>query len=337
MFVIIGASSFIGVYTTDYFVSQGERIIVTGRNQKFKDYYAYSENVEYMDLDLTDPHGFDSLPRENIDGVILISGALPASETANLRDTENTDRYITINTLGTIHALEYCRKNGIKRLINTISYADVANRLTDKTPMTENTPRDFSLCGDHAAYVISKNAAADLMEYYNQQHGMKNVWFRLPPVYGVGPHGYLNVNGHIIKSGLQIFIDKARMGETIEVYGHLARDIVYVKDVAKAYFLAAKSDSAIGLYNITSGKTTTLLEQAYACADVFAPDRDHRSRVVFRSDVENQGRSYLFSIEKARRDFYYSPEFSDFHRMMEDYKAELELGRYSALFRCREV
>ncbi len=118
------------------------------------------------------------------------------------------------------NALEYCRQNGIKRLINTISYGDVAKAWRMDPPVDESEPRSFNFTGDHAVYIISKNAASDLAEYYNQQHGMKNAWFRFPPVYGVGPHGYLKVNGWIVKSGLQIFIDKAKAGEDIEVFGY---------------------------------------------------------------------------------------------------------------------
>lgn len=39
MYIIIGASSFIGVYTVDEFLKQGEEVIVTGRKNKFKDHY----------------------------------------------------------------------------------------------------------------------------------------------------------------------------------------------------------------------------------------------------------------------------------------------------------
>ena len=336
MFVIIGASSFIGVYTATYFLSRGEKVVVTGRNNKFKEYYDRL-GAEYVNLDLTEPADFEKLPKIGVEGVLLISGALPASEDADLKDRENADQYIRVNTLGTCHALEYCRKNGIPRLINTISFADVALSWRMDPPVDESEPRAFRFTGDHAAYVISKNAAADLMEYYNQQHGMKNAWFRLPPVYGVGPHGYLKVNGKIVKSGLQIFMDKARAGETIEVYGHLARDTVYVKDVAQAYYKAAKSPDTCGLYNITSGRATTLLEQAEACADLLAPDPACRSRVIYREDMVNPGTSYLFSIEKARRDFGYEPEFADFHDLMADYIRESERGVYPGLFADRKV
>lgn len=336
MYVIIGASSFIGVYTATYFAEKGEQVVVTGRNNKFKDYYD-SIGVDYVNLDLTNASDFDKLPKANVDAVIMISGALPASENADLKSEENAEQYVKVNVLGTCYALEYCRKNGIKRLINTISYGDVGNSWRVEPPVDENEPRNFAFTGDHAVYIISKNAASDIMEYYNQQHGMKNAWFRFPPVYGVGPHGYLRVNGRIVKSGLQIFIDKAKSGETIEVYGYLARDTVYVKDVAQAYHKAAKSDKTYGLYNITSGKMTTLLEQAEVCAELFAEDENRKSKVIYRDDIVNSGKSYLFSIEKARRDFGYEPLFADFKDLMRDYLKELDRGVYPTLFSNREV
>ncbi len=166
---------------------------------------------------------------------------------------------------------------------------------------------------------------------------MKNVWFRLPPVYGVGPHGYLKVNGQIKKSGLQVFIDKAKLGEDIEVFGNLVRDTVYVKDVAQAYYKAAISSEACGLYNITSGHATSLLEQAEACAELFAKDNRHKSRVIYRDDINNGNSSYLFSIEKAKHDFGYNPKFSNFKDLIRDYILEQERLVYPTLFKDREV
>lgn len=336
MFVIIGASSFIGIYTATYFVSKGEKVVVTGRNNKYREYYDLL-GVEYINLDLTNQADFEQLPKENVDGVILISGVLPASEHVDLKNEDNAIKYINVNTVGTCYALEYCRKNSVKRLINTTSYADVANSWRLDPPVDETEARNFSYAGDHAVYVISKNAASDIMEYYNQQYNMKNIWFRLPIVYGVGPHGYLNVDGVVRKSGLQIFIDKAKNGETIEVFGNLDRDTLYVKDAAQAYYKAAVSEFAKGLYNITSGKTNSLFEQAEVCAELFAKDNEHRSKVIHRTDLKNEGKSCLFSIEKARNDFGYEPCFSDFRIMMVDYKKELDRGVYPKLFSNRIV
>lgn len=334
MFVIIGASSFIGVYTATYFAEQQEKVLVTGRNNKFKEYYD-SLGVTYVNLDLTEPNDFKKLPCTDVEGVILISGALPASENANLKDVENADQYINVNVLGTCYTLEYCRKNRIKRLISTVSYGDVANSLRINPPIDESEQRNFSFSGDHAVYIISKNTTTDIMKYYNRQHGMKNAWFRLPPVYGVGPHGYLKINGKIVKSGLQTFIDKAKSGEDIEVYGYLARDTVYVKDVAQAFYKAANSNNTFELYNISSGKTTTLLEQAEVCAELFAGGK--KSKIIYRDDIYDNGKSYLFSIEKAKKDFNYAPHFSNFYDLMKDYIKETRRGVYPALFANREV
>lgn len=334
MYIIIGASSFIGVYTVDELLKQGCQVLVTGRNNKFREHYE-ALGVQYQNLDLTQPEDFDKLPKTGVDGVILLSGLLPANAQVNLDIEENAAEYIKVNTVGTINVLEYCRKNGIGRVISTSSYADVRNSWSAEKAITEDEPRGFSYVGDHAVYVISKNAACDVLEYYNQQHGMHNAWFRFPPVYGVGPHGSLYINGTIVKSGLQIFIDKASAGEDITIFGNkdLSRDVVYVKDVAHAFYLAMKSKKTYGLYNMTSGRGVTLQEQAEVIAKLFASAPDRISKIVFRPEVQNNTPSYLFSIDKARRDFDFVPQYADFETMMKDYKADFDAHRYQELFR----
>ena len=339
MYIIIGASSFIGVYTAKYFLEHGEKVLVTGRSDKFKKYYEQYNNATYINLDLLNEKDFEKLPKENVDGVILLSALLPASENADLKVEENAAQYIKVNTLGTIHVLEYCRQNGINRLLSTISFADVGKSLRMQPPINEKEQRNFRLSGDHAVYVISKNAAADVMEYYNQQHNMKNAWFRLPPVYGVGPHGSLKINGEVVKSGLQIFIEKAQEGKIIDIYGDgsLSRDVVYVKDVAKAFYQAIKSDNTCGLYNISSGKAVTLKEQAEVIAEIFLTNSKGKSKVICHPEMKNNGCSYVFSVEKAQRDFSYGPDYSNFSNLMKDYKMEVDQGIMSKLFEDREV
>ena len=232
-----------------------------------------------------------------------------------------------------INVLEYCRKNKIQRVISNCSYADVCGAWGKRT-ITEEEPRDFIYSGDHAVYVFSKNAANDVMEYYNQQHGMKNAWFRFPPVYGVGPHDSLYINGVLKKSGLKIFIDKASSGEEICIFGNkdLSRDVVYVKDVAHAYYLAMKSEKTNGLYNMTSGRGVTLQEQAEIIAELWAPSLDKKSKITYKPEIKNNTTSYLFSMEKAKKDFGFEPQYADFRIMMTDYKKDLDENKYQELF-----
>ena len=190
------------------------------------------------------------------------------------------------------------------------------------------------MSGDHAAYVISKNASADLLFYYNEQYGMKNCVFRLPPVYGCGPHGSLRVNGAVKKSGIGLFVDKAKAGEPITVFGDAdgaVRDIVYVKDVAQAFVRAGASEGAMGLYNIGSGRAVSLREQAEAIASVFS-DPGQISEVRVDDSKSNGIQPYSFDINRAVRDFGYAPRFVGFRDLMADWKAEEERGVMPALF-----
>ncbi len=61
-----------------------------------------------------------------------------------------------------------------------------------------------------------KNAANDVMEYYNEQHGMQCASFRLPPVYGVGPHSEIYVNGKYYKTGIRPLLRMQKPEKTLK-------------------------------------------------------------------------------------------------------------------------
>lgn len=329
MILVIGATGFIGMYTVEHLLKQGEKVIATGRNPVLGEKLR-SMGAEFLSLDITNPADFDQLPQSGVSGVILLAGLLPANIHDETGD-EHAAAYFEINVVGTINVLEYCRKHGIRKVIGCSSYSDVSKAWKKGIALTEEEPRNFSYVGDHSVYVISKNAANDVMEHYNQQFGMQCACFRFPPVYGVGPHGSIYVDGKLYKSAVQTFIEKAQNGEDIEIWGDpsIERDIIYVKDVAQAFALALKSDCTYGLYNMTSSTRLRLDEQAKIIIQVFGEGRG--SKLVYRPEKPNNTPSFLFSMEKAKRDFGFIPAFTSYKDMMLDYKAELESGRWNLL------
>ena len=335
MVIVFGATGFIGMYTVEELVRSGEQVVATGRNEALGSKLE-GMGAQFVKLDITRPSDFDVLPTEGVTGAIVLAGLLPANSKADLGEVDNAAEYFEVNVIGLINVLEWCRAHGVRKLISSSSYADVSGAWGTGRAITEDEPRSFKFTGDHAVYVISKNAANDVMEYYNQQHGMQCACFRFPPVYGVGPHGTILVNGKPYKSGIQTFIEAAEAGEDIELWGdpHISRDIVYVKDVARAYRMALESDRTYGLYNMTSGVGLDLEDQARAVIDVFGKDRG--SNIVYRPDKPNNTPSFLYSMEKAKRDFGFEPEYTDYHAMMVDYKAELESGRWDDLAHSRD-
>lgn len=334
MVLVIGATGFIGMYTVDYLLRQGEPVIATGRNTVIGEKLE-NMGAEFVSLDITRPDDFEKLPNEGVSGVILLAGLLPANIHDETGDEHAAD-YFLINVIGTINVLEYCRKHGIRKVIGCSSYSDVAKSWKKGVALTEEEPRNFAYVGDHAVYVISKNAANDVMEHYNQQFGMQCAWFRFPPVYGVGPHGSIYVDGKLYKSAVQTFIEKAQDGQNIEIWGDpsIERDIVYVKDVARAFYMALNSEHTYGLYNMTSGMQLTLEEQAKVIIDVFGHDKG--SKIVYRPEKANNTPSFLFSMQKAKEDFWFEPEFTSYETMMRDYKAELDSDRWNVLINRHE-
>ena len=334
MVIVIGASGFIGRYTVDQLLADGKKVLATSTRESQRAIFE-AIGVEFTTLDITNAADFEKLPVRDVEGVLLLGGLLPANAQADLDKNENAADYFRVNVIGTINVLEYCRKNGIRKVIGCSSYSDVAGAWKKGYAIKETEPRDFHYTGDHAVYVISKNAANDVMEYYNQQHGMQCAWFRFPPVYGVGPHGTIYVNGKPYKSGIQTFIEKAQAGEDIELWGdpHITRDIVYVKDVAKAFSMALDSDKTYGLYNMTSGTELDLEDQAKAVIEVFGdPEKSH---IVYRPDKPNNTPSFLIEMSKAKEDFGFVPQYTSYLDMMRDYKAELESGKWDGMIRGR--
>ena len=329
MILVIGASGFIGTYLVKKLVDSGHEVVATGRSERFAGHYGRM-GVRYIRFDLGRKEDIDLLPTDGIEAVVLLAAMLPA----NMPGDEDAQKYIDVNITGTLNILEYCRRNGIRKIISATSYADVSGKWSADVRIDDDTLRDYSLSGDHAVYVISKNAASDLIEYYNNTYGMQGAIFRFPPVYGVGPHSSLYNNGVLRKSGFQIFVDRAVAGEDIEIYGQdTYRDIVYIDDVVDAFCLALESDNAKGIYNIMSGESSSLEQQALDVIDVFTPaGAAKKSKVIRRPDIPNCSASYSFSIEKARRDFGYSPKFVPFHKLVEAYKAELDNPRFPDLF-----
>jgi UDP-glucose 4-epimerase len=330
MILVTGAYGFIGVYLVDELQRQGHEVLATGHRNAAAQYFQ-KRAIPYMNLDISREKDFGNLPEEGVEAVIHLAGLLPA----NVKTCQPQD-YIRINVLGTLNLLEYCRTRGVRKVLSTTSYADILNAWSVEPPTASETPRDFRLTGDHAMYVVSKNAATDAILHYNAEYGFQGCIFRLPPVYGYGPHLTIYVDGKSYKSGFQVFMEKAESGEPIEIWGDpsAVRDVVYVKDVVQAFVKALHSETAKGVYNISSGVGITLQQQAQAMVEVRSP-QGRRPEIILCPDKPNNLKSYVLDISSAQRDFDYRPAYS-FHDMLVDYIKEERAGTYADFIKRRK-
>jgi UDP-glucose 4-epimerase len=327
MIIILGASGFIGTYLADELCRQNRPFIACGRNSRARDYFQ-TRNVSWADLDISRAADFARLPTSGVDAVVLLSALLPANDAVY-----SEQRYIDINLTGTLNALAYAKSCGAKKFINTTSHSDVAGLWECGRPIREEDARSINLTGDHAVYIITKLAGLDLVEHYRLEYGLQTMSFRLPAVYGYGPHTEIFINGKRHVTGFKKFINRAQAGQPLEVWGDWkkGRDLVYVKDVVGAYLGAFDSTTAAGLYNIASGVRTTLEEEAKGIAAVFSP-AGKPVPVINIPEKPNGVHTYLYDINKARRDLGYAIRFP-YLAMLEDYKSEMRLERFPHLIK----
>lgn len=330
--LVFGAAGFIGTYLVEELVRSGYQVTASDIDPLGKAYYA-GKPVGYVQVDITDASQFDRLATERFDAVIHLAACQPANVSQRNYDPKT---YINVNVNGTLNILEYCRRTSVERLIYASSHRNTEGLWAKNKAIRESDGRSLKYTGEYAMFSIAESAAQDCVFHYDGQHGLRGIVFRLPPVYGYGPHTEIFKDGKPLKTGFQVFIEKATVGETLEVWGdqHVGRDIIYVKDVVSAFLAALEKPAAKGLYNITSGQYLTLREQAETIASLFWGGAGEPV-IVNRPDRPNGMDSFLYDNSKATRELDWSPKYS-FREMLIDYKEELERGRYKYLLDKRQ-
>jgi len=323
--IVLGATGTLGTYlVAELSKINRYKIYACGRRNLDDNYYERI-GVNSCKVDITSKEDFNKLPQKNIKAVIQIAGVMPARMKGY-----NPQLYIDINTIGTLNVLEYCKRVNAEKYIFTQSHSDVAGHWNTGKLISPNASRKINYKGDHAVYIISKNAAVDLSEHYYQNYGVINVLLRLPTIYSYRPIDSMYVNGEMSMIAYRYMIQKAIKGETLEVWGdpNISKDIVYVKDFTQMVIKSVESVHAKGFYNVATGIGTTLDEQVKGIARVFSPE-SNPSNIIYRPEKPSQT-SYLYDVENAKRDLDYEPKFN-YLQMLEDMKLEMNSDRFSHL------
>ena len=318
--VVFGASGDTGQYFVKSFLKHYEgneyQIIATGTRKT--DYFAQFE-VPYYRVDITKKEEFSKLPKD-VYAVVDLAGAMPAR-----MEGYNPYKNIDVNITGNLNILEYCRENGVDRILFAQSFGDIKDYGEENPLLTVNLPRNFSFTSDHTIYVMSKNFAVDMIENYHQMYGIKRFIFRLPTIYLYSPVDTFYVDGIQRKIGYRLLIDKARNGEPIEVWGDSSRvkDMVYVKDFCQMLYKAIFVDRTCGYYNVGTGVGTSLLDQIKGMVEVFGED-GRKSEVIMRPDKPNAPQ-YIMDIAPAAKELGYKPKYN-YLEMLRDFKKEMLLA-----------
>jgi len=331
MIIIFGAAGFIGTYLVERLIGEGRSVFSTDISEVGEKYFK-EQGLPYMHLDITRKNELKALPKDGVEAVIHLACSQPANVSEEAYDPAD---YIKVNVIGTLNILEYCRMVSVDKIIYASSHRNTQGLWRHRKAIREEDGRALKYTGEYAMFSISESAAQDCIKHYRQQYGIRGIIFRLPPVYGYGPHTEIFWQGKPIKTGFQIFVENAVAGKTIELWGDCekGRDIIYVKDVVSAFSMALKSENTAGLYNISSGRSISLREEAETIVKVFSGENG-KPEIRHEPGRPNSIEPFLYDNGKAKRDFGWVPQYS-FEDMLIDYKREMETGRFSFLLEKR--
>lgn len=324
--VVFGASGNVGSYFTKYaseFFDKSEFEIIASGRRKTNVFDAMG--VQYIDVDITKPEDFGRLPQEDVYAVVLLAATIPS-----YMSDYDAGRYLETNVIGAYNVLEYSRKVGADRIMYSTTVFDISLYAEEGKILDPDMSPNFSYKGDHAVYVISKNAALELLEHYWQEYGIKKFVFRFPTIYEYSTYQYYYPNGEKTMRPLYKAINDAKNSRPLQIWGdpNYAKDMVYVYDCAQMICKAILSDRDGGIYNVGTGIPVTLQQQCEAIIEVFSP-KDNPSTIEYHPDAKNGG-GFLMNVDNAISELGYKPEY-DVKRLFEEYKAEEEIGRFRDL------
>jgi UDP-glucose 4-epimerase len=152
---------------------------------------------------------------------------------------------------GTFNVVEACVRAGVRRLIAASSASVYGMAQVFPTPETHPT------CNNRTLYGAAKLANEALYRAFHEMTGLPYVALRYFNVYG--PR--MDVHG-LYTEVLVRWLDALAAGRPPQLHGDGSQtmDFVYSTDVARANLLAARSNLCDEVFNVASGRETSLRE-----------------------------------------------------------------------------
>lgn len=242
--LVTGATGFIGKHLIPKLRNAGHEVFEVSSN----------------DGDIANEITWENFPQTDMVIHLAAKSFVPAS-------WQDPNKYINCNVLGTVAALNYCRKfNAGLIFISSYLYGNPAS-----LPIPENAPLK-----DANPYALSKHLAEDVCQFYSRNFNIDITIFRPFNVYG--PH---QPEEFLIPSIMR----QIRNKEIIKVKDfEPKRDYIYIDDIITAILAALNNHKGLHIYNLGSGISYSVKELIRIIQDVMESDLDTFSEDIRRKD-----------------------------------------------------
>ena len=160
---------------------------------------------------------------------------------------EQPYEYLNTNVLGTVNILEGAKSTNLKKFVYAASSSCYG--------LAETPTRETNKIQTLYPYALSKYQGEQCAMHWHRVYGLPIISLRIFNAYGervrtTGAYGA--VFGVFFKQKLE------KKPFTVVGDGNQKRDFLYVKDVAKAFFVASQSSKSGEIYNLGAGSPQTI-------------------------------------------------------------------------------
>src|SRR3990167_4717098 len=244
--LITGGAGFIGSHTADLFLQQDWRVVVFDNlvSGKLNNLNVFHPNLRVVQADILD---YPALLKEVSACDVVLHLAALSSVPQSIEDPVQS---LKVNTLGFLHVLQAIRESQKSIRLIYASSAAVYGCVA-QLPCSDEKIVSSVVLSPYALEKANNERYADL---YARLFGIKSIGLRYFNVYGERQDPNSPYSGVISK-----FIQCYQENKPITIFGdgEQSRDFIYVKDVAKANWLALQADYT-GVLNIATGVPETL-------------------------------------------------------------------------------
>ncbi len=251
--LVTGGAGFIGSNLVDYLLERGHNVVCVDNESADNDKFHWNEDAWNVNVDITDYKALKNA-FSNVDYCFHLAAEARLQPAIN-----NPIDAVYRNCVGTTTVLQCAREAGVKRFVYSSTSSAYGN---NPYPNVETQPDD---CLN--PYSASKAAGEKFCKMYYSLYGLETVVLR-----------YFNVFGERCPTRGQyapvigIFDRQKESGEPLTIVGDGSqkRDFIYVKDIARANYLASimPLKGNIGeVFNVGSAKNYSVQQIADSISD----------------------------------------------------------------------
>lgn len=272
--LVTGGAGFVGSHVAEYYATKGEDVAIVdnfSRNDVLKNrlgdpLYNLNYLKEYNNISIhrVDVRDFNRLKEVAKDVDVIIHCAAQVAVTSSLSDP-STD--FNVNVVGTLNMLELARVEDSSFVFCSTNkvYGENVNKipLVEKETRYEYADERYKLgipegfpvdLAGHSPYGCSKLSADLYVQEYAHTYGIKTCVFRMSCVYGERQLGVED------QGWVSWFAIATLTGRPITIYGDgkQVRDLLYVKDLVRAFDRFIKSNLDHAVFNLGGGPNNAL-------------------------------------------------------------------------------